>query len=166
MFNFFQLQLVMFQPEEVFPKIPATLDFNLLPEFEEQKEEDLNPKPDYGKLNEEYEKEKSFDFEVTVLPLEQTGPVDIHKVQTLTWKDPYYLTENCAYKRIVQVKDKKKKQKAKIYYQTVRLKDCKWPEKKKVEEKTENVDYSYPKVEYVTREEFERRKSNCFQNSF
>ena len=59
LFNFFQLvKQLMFIPEEVFPKVPAKLNLNLLPEFEERKEEDLNPPPDYGKLNAEYEEEK------------------------------------------------------------------------------------------------------------
>ena len=55
----------MFIPEEVFPKVPAKLNLNLLPEFEERKEEDLNPPPDYEKLNAEYEEENgSEDFKI------------------------------------------------------------------------------------------------------
>ena len=151
----------VFQPDPIFPKIPAALDLNLLPEFEEKDEENLNPKPDYKKLNAEYEEEKREEQQVTVLPLEQTGPRSpiASTSEEVVWKDPYYVTAKCAYKRIVQVKNKKKNQKAKIYYQKVKLKDCKWPEKKKVEEDTEKVDYSYPKVEYVTWEEFEARKA-------
>jgi len=126
----------MFISEEVFPKIPAKLNLSLLPEFEEQKEEELNPAADYGKLNAEFEEVKCEEQQVTVLPLEQAQVIHLehelsHCSEEVVWKDPYYVTSKCAYKRIVQVKDKTKKQQAKIYYRQTKLKNMKFPEKKR-----------------------------------
>ena len=147
----------MFIPEEVFPKVPAKLNLNLLPEFEERKEEDLNPPPDYGKLNAEYEEEKREEQQVTILPLEQTGHVQLTSEKPeFVWKDPYYISKRCAYKRIVQVKDKTKKQKAKIYYKKTKLKDVKFPESKKKEESkdfdTFNWNFEYPDNNWKVRD--------------
>ena len=128
-----------FQPEEVYPRVPATLDLKLLTSLysEDEKNEDLNPAPNYQQLNADYIEDKSFDFEVTVLPLEQTESTYIESKPEYFWTDPYYIGKKCAYKRIVQVKDKKKNQLAKIYYKKCKLKDVKFPEKKKKKDSNE-----------------------------
>ena len=73
----------------------------------------------------------------TILPLEHAESTHKEAEPEYIWKDPYYIGKKCAYLRIVQVKDKKKNQLAKIYYRRCELKDVKFPEKKKKKDSNE-----------------------------
>ena len=132
----------VFQPDPIYPRVPATLDVKLLTSLylEEEKEEDLNPAPNYQQMNAEYIEKKEEDQQVTVLPLEQQQNDSAEEEPEFHWKDPYYIGKKCAYKRIVQVKDKKKNIPAKIYYRKCRLKDVKFPENKNNKKKSWEFD--------------------------
>ena len=140
-----------FIPEEVFPKIPAELDLELLSQVPPIEDVDLNPAPDYKLMQAEWVKmheDEKEEEEVgpTILPLEQTGPkeeVDYYPDEPkYVWKDGYYIGENFAYKRIVQVADKKKDIARKVYYKKTRFRDVKFPEKKKQKKKDWEFDTS------------------------